>query len=174
MGAQTQGVLTPDDLNETDGRVLDVLQTGRVTPQYVAKQLDVSRTYASERLKRLVEHSHVDRMASGLYELVDDPREDNQHDTDEADLRAELQDALEARDDAQAKADRLEDELQDCREQLQQARADDAPAVDDQLIEHIEHAHAAASRAREGRSVDPGTIVDVVRYLERALEVCDS
>lgn len=74
MGTQPSGMLTRDDLNDTDGRVLDVLHEGRVTPQYVADQLDVSRTYASERLKRLVEHGHVNRLASGLYELADDPR----------------------------------------------------------------------------------------------------
>ncbi|NLV13953.1 MarR family transcriptional regulator [Haloarcula argentinensis] len=67
-------MLTPDDLNDTDRRVLDVLLEGRVTPQYVADQLDVSRTYASERLKRLVEHDHVGKVASGLYELNNDPR----------------------------------------------------------------------------------------------------
>lgn len=74
MASQPPGMLTPDDLNDTDGRVLDVLLEGRVTPQYVADQLDVSRTYASERLKRLVEHDHVRKVASGLYELNNDPR----------------------------------------------------------------------------------------------------
>ena len=69
------GMLTPDDLNGTDGRVLDVLGEGRVTPQFVADELDVSRTYASERLTRLIEHNHVEKIAPGLYELVDDPRE---------------------------------------------------------------------------------------------------
>ncbi len=76
MGVKSPSVLTPEDLNETDKRVLDVLQDGRVTPQYVASQLDISRTYASERLKRLVEHGHVKRPAAGLYELVSDPREE--------------------------------------------------------------------------------------------------
>jgi len=77
MASQPAGMLTRDDLNDTDGRVLDVLREGRVTPQYVADQLDVSRTYASERLKRLVEHDHVKKLASGLYELNSDPRADS-------------------------------------------------------------------------------------------------
>jgi len=72
---QQHGMLTDDDLNSTDCRVLSVLDAGRVTPQYVASELDLSRTYASERLKRLVEHAHVNKIAPGLYELVDDPRE---------------------------------------------------------------------------------------------------
>lgn len=77
MGTNTQAVLTTDDLNDTDQRVLDVLRDGRVTPQYAADEAGISRTYASERLKRLVEHGHVDKLAAGLYELADDPREDN-------------------------------------------------------------------------------------------------
>lgn len=75
MATSATGVLAPDDLNDTDIAVLDVLRKGRVTPQYAADQMDVSRTYASERLKRLVEHGHVEKVAPGLYELVEDPRE---------------------------------------------------------------------------------------------------
>ena len=74
MTIKRASVLTDDKLNATDDRVLDLVSKGRVTPQYVAEQLDVSRTYASERLKRFVEHGHIDRVAPGLYELVDDPR----------------------------------------------------------------------------------------------------
>ncbi|WP_306061321.1 winged helix-turn-helix domain-containing protein [Natronococcus wangiae] len=74
MAVKNVVVLTPDKLNSTDKRLLNVLQDGRVTPQYAADQLEISRTYASERLKRLVEHGHVEKLAPGLYELVDDPR----------------------------------------------------------------------------------------------------
>jgi len=84
-------MLDPDDLNDTDGRLLDVLHDGRVTPQYAADQLDVSRTYSSERLKRLLEHNHVTRPAPGLYEITDDPRPGY-----EAVAKAELLDRLEA------------------------------------------------------------------------------
>jgi len=66
--------LSDDDLNETDRAIVTELERGRVTPQYLASELDISRPYASERLKRLLEHEHVDRLAPGLYELVDDPR----------------------------------------------------------------------------------------------------
>lgn len=71
---QKYGMLNADDLNQTDRRVLDVLRGGRVTPQFVAEEADVSRTYASERIKRFVEHGHIEKLAPGLYELVDDPR----------------------------------------------------------------------------------------------------
>lgn len=68
--------LSDDDLNETDKAIVAELERGRVTPQYLASELDISRPYASERLKRLLEHEHVDRLAPGLYELVDNPRKD--------------------------------------------------------------------------------------------------
>lgn len=65
--------LAGEDLNETDQYILSELRDGRVTPQYIADQLEISRPYASQRLKRLMEHGHVKRLASGLYELADDP-----------------------------------------------------------------------------------------------------
>ncbi len=69
--------LEPDDLSETDEAILDELSHGRVTPQYIADQLDLSRPYASEKLRRFVEHNHVRKIASGLYELEEDPRNRN-------------------------------------------------------------------------------------------------
>jgi hypothetical protein len=74
---QTEVTLEPKDLNETDEAILDALVEGRVTPQYIADQLDISRPYASEKLKRFVEHEHVEKLASGLYELKNDPRNRN-------------------------------------------------------------------------------------------------
>ena len=72
--------LRPENINETDEAILDELAQGRVTPQYVADQLDISRPYASEKLKRFLEHNHVKRLASGLYELESDPRtKDSDH-----------------------------------------------------------------------------------------------
>lgn len=70
--------LDPDtDLNDTDESILDLLSEGRVTPQFVSKQLDITRPYASQKLKRLVEHDHVVKVASGLYELRSDPRDND-------------------------------------------------------------------------------------------------
>ncbi|MDJ1433562.1 winged helix-turn-helix domain-containing protein [Halostagnicola sp. A-GB9-2] len=67
--------LEDDDLNGTDRAIVEELERGRVTPQFLAGELDISRPYASERLKRLLEHEHVERLAPGLYELSQDPRE---------------------------------------------------------------------------------------------------
>lgn len=75
MSATAPSVLTDADLNDSDRRIIDELDAGRVTPTYLAETLDISRPYASERLKRLAEHGHVERLAPGLYELVDDPRD---------------------------------------------------------------------------------------------------
>jgi len=78
-------MLGPDDLREpVDHAILDLLVEGRVTPRYVRERLDTdgvddySRSYVQQRLARLEEHSHVENLfETGLYELVDDPREDS-------------------------------------------------------------------------------------------------
>ena len=69
-------MLDPEDLNGTDEGILDMLAEGRCTPRYHAKKLDKQQPYISQRLKRLVEHGHVERVDRGLYELVADPRDD--------------------------------------------------------------------------------------------------
>lgn len=73
--------LSPDQLNELDRSLLDLLGEGRVTPTLARKQLadrditDVSRQYVNRRLKRLHEHEHIENLLdTGVYELVDDPR----------------------------------------------------------------------------------------------------
>ena len=121
MGTNAGVVLGPDDLNDTDRDILDMLQEGRVSPPFVAERLGKSREYTSQRLIRLREHEHARRIAPGLYELVDDPR------TDERELSAgpdldqlarsldDLEHALE-RGDRELAADALErarDELGD-------------------------------------------------------------
>lgn len=75
-----QGVIGPtmtldeEDLNETDREILGMLQEGRCTPRYLAGELDRQQPYINQRLKRLVEHDHVERIDRGLYEIRDDPR----------------------------------------------------------------------------------------------------
>ena len=63
-------------LNPTDKAILDELHEGRVTPTFVAERQGYSRQNINNRLNRLVEHGWVERLAPGLYELVDDPRND--------------------------------------------------------------------------------------------------
>lgn len=133
-------MIDESDLNNTDRRLIEILTDGRVTPQYVAGMLDISRTYASERLKRLVEHGHVEKLASGLYELVDDPR-DGAAGTTDSSSQTRLQEAKKARTEAEARADRLETELEECREQLKMAPSSDVDrAAIHRAIETLEAA----------------------------------
>ena len=70
-------MLAPDQLNDADNAILDVLdaESGRLRPTHIAEDASLDRSYVSQRLKRLVEHGHVAKPRSGLYELVDDPRD---------------------------------------------------------------------------------------------------
>lgn len=63
-------------LNPTDNAILDMLQLGRCSPTYIAQKQDYSRQNVTNRLGRLVEHGYVIKLAPGLYELKEDPRED--------------------------------------------------------------------------------------------------
>lgn len=75
-------MLEDDDLREVDRRILAYLSERTITPAYARKRLtnageEYSRGYVQQRLARLEEHDHVENLLdSGLYELVDDPRED--------------------------------------------------------------------------------------------------
>lgn len=75
-------MLESDDLNDVDEAILDGLHEGRGPLKHLAGLLKTDRSYVSQRLKRLVEHGHVDRVASGLYEIADDPREDVEPESD--------------------------------------------------------------------------------------------
>lgn len=63
-------------LNPTDNAVLDMLNDGRCTAAYIAAEKDYTRQNVRNRLNRLVEHGYVRRVHKGLYELINDPRED--------------------------------------------------------------------------------------------------
>ena len=132
MGQQLQDVLTTEDLNATDRKVLDVLHDGRVTPQYVAEEIEVSRTYASERLKRLKEHRHVRKLASGLYELVEDPREGTDPTPGReppAEREESIEDLRDQLDQLESEAAKLRDEKARLREELQSAQDVDVERV---------------------------------------------
>jgi DNA-binding Lrp family transcriptional regulator len=77
VSATYRSVLDADDMNDTDWRIVEELRDGRVTPTYLADRVGISREYASDRLKRMVEHDMVERPAAGLYELVEAPERDD-------------------------------------------------------------------------------------------------
>ena len=71
------GMLDPEQLNEADVKIIDVLAAdgGRMRPVHIAEKTGLGRSYVSQRVKRLFEHGHVQKPYDGLYELSDDPRE---------------------------------------------------------------------------------------------------
>jgi Mn-dependent DtxR family transcriptional regulator len=83
MSVNQNTMLSTDDLNTTDRRIIDELQEGRVTPAYLRNELEVSREYASERLTRFREHGIVVRLAAGLYELTETGEEWIDHTVEE-------------------------------------------------------------------------------------------
>lgn len=64
-----------DDLDDLHRQILDVLSEGRATPSYLAERTGESRQLMSHRLRDLRMAGYVERVHTGLYELVDDPRE---------------------------------------------------------------------------------------------------
>ena len=70
--------MTTIDLNPTDHVVLDLLTEGRCTPSYIAQQTEYSRGNIQNRLVRLSEHEYVRQLGGGLYELIVDPRDQNE------------------------------------------------------------------------------------------------
>jgi DNA-binding IclR family transcriptional regulator len=63
----------PDELDELHRDILGVLREGRATPSYLAERTGESRQLVSQRLRDLVMADYVDRVHTGLYELVEDP-----------------------------------------------------------------------------------------------------
>jgi DNA-binding Lrp family transcriptional regulator len=62
-------------LNETDENIISKLDEGRNVPANIAEELDLSRQYVQQRLRRLEEHGHVQNIGRGVYEMIDDPRD---------------------------------------------------------------------------------------------------
>lgn len=107
------------ELNDADERILDLLGGGRNLPQNLARELGYSRQYVQNRLQLLKAADYVENRGGGLYELVDDPRDD-------ADRPAEGRDtdALRERiDDLETERDRLARQLDECQDALADARA---------------------------------------------------
>jgi len=74
-------MLDKDDLSPADDKLLDLLREGRVTAPFAADETGYSLQYIRDRLARLVEHGNARKVYDGLYELVEDPREEtDEHD----------------------------------------------------------------------------------------------
>ncbi|MFD1562802.1 hypothetical protein ACFR99_04490 [Haloarchaeobius amylolyticus] len=68
------------DRKEIDDKILDVLTEGRNVPSNIADELDVTRQYVQQRLQLLEAADYVQNIGRGVYELVEDPREEETHD----------------------------------------------------------------------------------------------
>jgi uncharacterized membrane protein len=82
MPPDTGLMLDERQLNDTDTDIIDFMLShgDRVTAHWIASETEHSRTYVAQRLKRLTEHGHVEKPHRGLYDLIDDPREDSADD----------------------------------------------------------------------------------------------
>jgi len=68
-------------ISPADDKLLNLLREGRVTAPFAADETGYSLQYIRDRLGRLVEHGNARKVYDGLYELVEDPREEtDEHD----------------------------------------------------------------------------------------------
>ena len=84
------------DLNDADEMILDELAVGRNLPQNLADKLGYSRQYVQNRLQMLKAADYVKNVGGGLYELVDDPRNDVDQEGDVEELKRHVRAAGEA------------------------------------------------------------------------------
>ena len=62
-------------LNDTDEAILrEIVDNGRATTTLLAETVDVSRTYAGDRIRRLRELGYLTEVAPNLYDITDDGR----------------------------------------------------------------------------------------------------
>jgi biotin operon repressor len=89
------------ELNDADESILDELTSGRNLPQNLANELGYSRQYIQNRLQMLKAADYVENVGGGLYQLVDDPREDVDQEDDVEELKHHVRaagEAIEAQD----------------------------------------------------------------------------
>lgn len=150
-------VLTEDRINPTDRAIVQELRGGRCTPSFIAERAGYSSGNIRNRLVRLAEHGHVNVYSGGLYELVDDPLQEegaeNTEDpleTENAELRAQLDTAHEKIEDLEAQQDQAEGT----------AKCYDA----------VREAHSTLERARDELESERCNQAELQRYIKTALE----
>jgi len=65
-----------DEFDELHWKIADVLREGRATPSYLSERTGESRQLVSQRLRDMRLSGFVEKIHKGLYELVEDPRQD--------------------------------------------------------------------------------------------------
>lgn len=61
--------------SEKEKYVLECLKEGRVTPKLLKEELDLNDQQVNYALNQLIAAGWVRKVTTGLYELVEDPRE---------------------------------------------------------------------------------------------------
>lgn len=64
------------DLREIDVEILEQLEEGRCTRQFLAEQLDVTGEYIYQRIDPLIQLGVVNKLHDGFYELNPEYREE--------------------------------------------------------------------------------------------------
>lgn len=76
MSVEPPDTMEPKNLNNSDHEILDSLHEGRATPAALKDWTGLSGQTIHNRIGRLLAAGHVEKVhESGLYELVDDPRD---------------------------------------------------------------------------------------------------
>lgn len=65
------------DLDLTDKLILKMLREGGSSPFYLAQEIGYRRQNVTNRPGRLTEHGYVEKFAPRLYELMEDPRDED-------------------------------------------------------------------------------------------------
>lgn len=68
-------MVEPEELDELHQKIIGELRQGRCTPSYLSEKTDESRQLVSQRLRDLVMAGYVEKIHTGLYELSEDPRD---------------------------------------------------------------------------------------------------
>lgn len=147
-----QMALKPEQLNPTDRAILDELRGGRCTPAYVAEKHGYTAGNVRNRITNLSQHGHAKALGGGLYELVDDPRED----------------AGAPDPDPDPNVERLRERVRELNDQLEAARQGD----DDVATGDLEDARTFLDRALDALPEDvPGrsAVADTKAVLDRVM-----
>jgi len=65
------------DPSDNEEWVIEVLEEGRATPKYLKDRTGLNNQQVNYALNQLIAAGWVRKITTGLYELVDDPREGN-------------------------------------------------------------------------------------------------
>lgn len=58
--------------NDTDRAILtEIVENGRASTSLLAQEVDVSRTYASDRVRRLRENGYLKKVAPNIYNVTE-------------------------------------------------------------------------------------------------------